>query len=150
MSETKLQVSAIKEGTVIDHIPAKDLFAVINILNLKDCDDQITFGTNFHSNKYGKKALVKIEGKFFEEDEINKIALVAQDANLNIIKDYQVIEKRNVILPDTITGLVKCVNPKCITNQENIITKFDVISKKEVALKCKYCEKITDKKLVII
>ena len=146
MPKTKLQVSAIKEGTVIDHIPAKDLFAVIEILNLQKSNNQITFGLNFHSNKYGKKAIIKIEGKFFEEDEINKIALVAQDANLNIIRDYKVVEKKNVIIPDEIVGIVKCVNPKCVTNNENITTKFTVISKKEVALKCIYCEKITDKK----
>ena len=149
MSKTKLQVSAIKEGTVIDHIPAKDLFAVIEILNLQKSKNQITFGQNFHSNKYGKKAIIKIEGKFFKEEEINKIALFAQDANLNIIKDYKVVEKKKVTIPDEIIGIVKCVNPKCVTNHENIKTKFIVISKKKVALKCKYCEKITDIKKTV-
>ena len=150
MSKTKLQVSAIKEGTVIDHIPAKDLFSVINILNLKKSKKQITFGTNFHSNKFGKKAIIKIEDKFFEEDEINKIALVAQDANLNIIRDYKVAEKKTVTIPDEIIGIVKCFNPKCVTNIEDITTKFTVISKKDVSLKCNYCEKIIDKEHIII
>lgn len=145
MSKKELIVSAIKNGTVIDHIPAKDLFNVIRILELESSQNQITFGSNLDSKKLGKKAIVKIENKFFKQEEINKIALVAPEANLNIIKDYKVDGKMKVEVPDEITGIVKCFNPKCVTNHEEITTKFSVISKNEVALKCKYCEKITDK-----
>ena len=144
MSNKELIVSAIKEGTVIDHIPAKDLFKVIRILKLEKSKNQITFGTNMSSNKLGQKAIIKIEGKFFEQKEINKIALVAQEANLNIIEDYKVTKKMKVAIPDEVTGIVKCFNPKCITNNENIKTKFTVVSKTKVSLKCQYCEKITD------
>ncbi len=150
MSKKELIVNAIKEGTVIDHIPAKDLFKVIKILNLTKSDKQITFGTNLRSSKLGKKAIIKIENKFFEQEEINKIALVAQDANLNIIKDYKVVDKMKVEIPDEVIGIVKCFNPKCITNHEKITTKFKVVSKKEVSLKCNYCEKITDKEHIEI
>ncbi len=150
MSKKELVVSAIKEGTVIDHIPAKDLFNVIRILNLEESENQITFGTNMSSNKLGKKAIIKIENKYFEQEEINKIALVAQDANLNIIKDYKVVEKKKVEIPDEIIGIVKCFNPKCITNHEKIPTKFTVVSKNDVSLKCQYCEKITDKEHIEI
>ncbi len=150
MEKKQLIVSAIKNGTVIDHIPAKDLFKVIRILQLESCENQITFGTNMASNKLGKKAIIKIENKFFEQEEINKIALVAHDANLNIIKDYKVEKKQKVELPNEIIGIVKCFNPKCITNHENITTKFTVVSKKDVALKCQYCEKITDKEHIEI
>ncbi len=139
-----LSVSAIKEGTVIDHIPAKSLFKVISILELDKLNTQMTFGTNFISEKLGRKALIKISNKFFKDDEIDKIALVAPKAKLNIIKDYQVVEKREVEVPDKIIGIVKCMNPNCVTNNEKVVTKFDVISKKDVALKCCYCEKITD------
>ncbi|MBE9468531.1 MAG: aspartate carbamoyltransferase regulatory subunit [Bacteroidetes bacterium] len=139
-----LSVSAIKNGTVIDHIPANSLFKVISILELDKLDTQMTFGTNFISKKLGQKALIKISNKFFEDAEIDKIALVAPEAKLNIIEDYQVIEKRDVEVPDKIVGIVKCMNPNCVTNNENVLTKFDVISKKEVTLKCCYCEKITD------
>ncbi len=142
--KTILSVTAIKEGTVIDHIPAKSLFKVISILELDKLNAQMTFGTNFISKKLGRKALIKISNKFFKDEEIDKIALVAPEAKLNIIKDYQVVEKREVEVPDTITGIVKCMNPNCVTNNENVITRFNVISKKEVALKCCYCEKITD------
>ena len=141
----ELKVSAIKNGTVIDHIPASKLFKVIEILRLYKIDKQITFGTNLESKKFGKKAIIKISDKYFEEEEINRIALIAPEAKLNIIKEYKVVEKKIVRLPNEIVGIVKCVNPKCITNHEDISTKFKVISNKHnVSLKCKYCEKITD------
>ncbi|MGD0341235.1 MAG: aspartate carbamoyltransferase regulatory subunit [Bacteroidales bacterium] len=145
MKEPKqMSVSAIQNGTVIDHIPAKNLFKVIQILGLDRIDSQITFGTNLESKKLGKKAIIKISGKYFADDDINRIALVAPDAKLNIIKDYEVIEKKVVEVPDTIIGIARCMNPKCITNFESVTTRFRVVSKKNVALKCHYCEKITN------
>ena len=139
----KLKVSAIKEGTVIDHIPAKNLFKVISILGLNKIENQITFGTNLESRKLGLKAIIKVSDKFFKDNEINKIALIAPHAKLNIIRDYVVVEKRIVETPDTIKGIVKCFNPKCITNNETITTNFNVVGKDPIALKCHYCEKIT-------
>ena len=150
MKDKQLIVSAIKNGTVIDHIPAKNLFKVISILNLDQIDTQITFGTNLESKKLGSKAIIKIADKYFLDEEINKIALVAPQAKLNIIRDYEVVEKRVVEVPDSFIGIVKCVNPKCITNFENITTKFTVVSKSEVALKCRYCEKITHQDQMVI
>lgn len=148
--EKQLKVSAIKNGTVIDHVPAKNLFKVISILGLDHIDNQITFGTNLESKKLGSKAIIKITDKYFEGDEINKIALVAPEAKLNIIEDYKVVEKHVVEVPDFILGIAKCVNPKCITNVENVKTKFSVFSKKDVSLKCHYCEKITDQEHMVI
>jgi aspartate carbamoyltransferase regulatory subunit len=148
--EKQLKVSAIKNGTVIDHVPAKNLFKVISILGLDHIENQITFGTNLESKKLGSKAIIKITDKYFEGDEINKIALVAPEAKLNIINDYKVVEKKVVQVPDGIIGIAKCVNPKCITNVENVTTKFAVVSKKDVSLKCHYCEKITDQEHMVI
>jgi aspartate carbamoyltransferase regulatory subunit len=144
MTEKKLQVSAIQNGTVIDHIPADKLFDVIDILGLNKINNQITFGTNLESKKMGLKAIIKLSDVFFADNEINKIALAAPEAKLNIVKDYQVVEKKIVEVPDSISGIAKCGNPKCITNHEGITTKFQVVNKKKVALKCHYCEKITD------
>jgi aspartate carbamoyltransferase regulatory subunit len=144
MKDKQLSVRAIKEGTVIDHIPAPALFKVVSILKLDTLDTMITIGNNLGSNKLGKKGIIKLSKVFFQDDEINKIALVAPCAKLNIIKEYDVVEKRVVEIPDEIIGLVKCVNPKCITNNEKVNTRFDVVSKSEVKLKCHYCEKITD------
>jgi len=145
MKEPKqLSVSAIESGTVIDHIPASSLFKVIKILRLDSIPNQITFGTNLESKTDGKKAIIKIANKFFEKEDINRIALVAPKAKLNIIKDYEVVEKKVVEVPDTIVAIARCMNPKCITNFEKVTTRFKVVSKKPLALKCHYCEKITD------
>jgi aspartate carbamoyltransferase regulatory subunit len=144
MDDKKLQVSAIKDGTVIDHIPASGLFKVIKILGLDKIEKQITFGTNLESKRLGLKAIIKLADIFFEDDEINKISLIAPEAKLNIIKDYKVVEKKIVEVPDTINVIAKCGNPKCITNHEGIKSRFTVVNKKQVAIKCHYCEKITD------
>jgi len=144
----ELKVSAIENGTVIDHIPATSLFKVITILGLDKITNQITFGTNLDSGKLGHKAIIKVSDKYFEDDEINKIALIAPHAKLNIIKDYEVVEKKVVEIPDKIKGIVKCFNPKCITNNEAITTCFKVISKEPIALKCRYCEKITNEEQI--
>lgn len=148
--DKELQVSAINDGTVIDHIPANRLFDVINILELMEYQDMVTFGTNLESNKLGKKAIIKVENRFFIDEEINKIALIAPNAKLNTIKNFNVTEKRIVKIPDEIIGIAKCFNPKCITNNEKIKTKFAVISKEPIELKCYYCEKITSEDEVVI
>ncbi|HNX55006.1 MAG TPA: aspartate carbamoyltransferase regulatory subunit [Prolixibacteraceae bacterium] len=146
----KLKVSAINNGTVIDHIPSENLFKVISILGLQSLKTQITFGANLESEKLGSKAIIKLSDVFFKDDEINKIALIAKNAKLNIIRDYEVVEKRVVEVPDKIIGIVKCFNPKCITNNEDITTHFTVISKNPLDLKCKYCEKITHEDQIVI
>jgi aspartate carbamoyltransferase regulatory subunit len=146
----KLKVSAINNGTVIDHIPSENLFKVISILGLQKVKTQITFGANFESEKLGSKAIIKLSDVFFEDDEINKISLIARNAKLNIIRDYEVVEKRVVVVPEEIIGIVKCFNPKCITNNEEITTHFNVISKDPLDLKCKYCEKITHEDQMVI
>jgi len=147
----RLSVSALQNGTVIDHIPSKHLFKVISILGLNKISNQITFGGNLNSETQGKKAIIKVSELFFEQDDINKIALVAPDATLNIIKDYEVVEKKVVQVPQSIKGIAKCVNPKCITNHEDIPTKFNVITNnEEISLKCHYCEKITDQEHLYI
>jgi aspartate carbamoyltransferase regulatory subunit len=146
----KLKVSAINNGTVIDHIPSENLFKVISILGLQKVKTQITFGANFESEKLGSKAIIKVSDIFFEDDEINKISLIAKNAKLNIIRDYEVVEKKVVEVPDKVVGIVKCFNPKCITNNEDITTHFSVISKNPISLKCKYCEKITHEDQIVI
>ena len=140
---TELKVSAIRNGTVIDHIPAKVVYQVFGILNLDRTDNQVYFGTNLDSKKYGKKGIIKISGKYFEEEEISKVALVAPMATLIEIKDYEVIKKENVHLPDRVSHIVKCINPKCVTNNQNVTTHFKVTTdhKAEMKLFCEYCEK---------
>ena len=139
----QLKVSAIENGTVIDHIPSHSVFQVIKILNLNEFDNQIFLGTNLESQKYGKKGIIKVSNRFFEPDEINKIALVAPTATLIVINNFSVVEKKKVEIPDHVEKIVKCFNPNCITNNETVTTRFTVVSKEDLKLKCHYCEKIT-------
>ena len=145
MSKKELNVSAIQNGTVIDHIAQGQVERVLHILNLSMHEDQIYFGANLDSKKYGKKGIIKVSNKFFEPEEINKMALVSPTASIIEIRNYDVIKKESVRIPDEIRGSVKCVNPNCITNHENMQTKFVVVNKEEIILKCHYCEKHTAK-----
>lgn len=145
----ELKVSAIENGTVIDHLPAKSVFQVAKILGLDSSGEQILIGTNLESKKFGKKGIIKLANRFFEHDEINKIALVAPSATLIVIRDYQIVEKEKVDIPEHVVRFVRCMNPNCITNHEKITTKFTVIDKQEIKLQCHYCEKVTDKNNMI-
>jgi aspartate carbamoyltransferase regulatory subunit len=140
---TELKVSAIRNGTVIDHIPSENVFQVFKILNLENTSKQVYFGTNLDSKKFGKKGIIKISDKYFESKEISKIAIVAPTATIIEIEDYDVIKKEKVTLPENIDNIVKCFNPKCVTNHQNVPTSFRVIEdyKGKMKLLCKYCEK---------
>jgi len=142
----EMQVAALENGTSIDHIPAEQLFQVVRLLGLENLKSPVTIGYNLDSKKMGKKGIIKISDKFFKEEEINRISLIAPNVNLNIIRDYEVVEKKKVTLPDELKGLVKCNNPKCITNNEPMCTRFYVIDNENVTLKCHYCERKVDKK----
>ena len=146
----ELQVAALENGTAIDHIPSEHLFKVAQLIGLSQMDNRITFGNNLESKKMGRKGMIKIADKFFEEDEINRIALVAPNVILNIIRDYEVVEKKNISLPDEVTGMVKCNNPKCITNNEPMTTHFYVTDKRLGTIKCRYCERKINKEDIII
>ena len=146
----ELQVAALENGTAIDHIPPSQLFKVAKLLGLENMDNTITIGNNFQSKKMGCKGVIKISNKFFEEDEINRIALIAPKVILNIIRDYEVVEKKTATLPDELVGLVKCNNPKCITNNEPMPSRFEVIDKEKGTIKCRYCERKINKEDIII
>lgn len=146
----ELQVAALENGTAIDHIPPSQLFKVASLLGLDQMNNTITIGNNFHSTKMGYKGVIKISGKFFEEDEINRIALIAPKVILNIIRDYEVVEKKTVTLPDELTGVIKCNNPKCITNNEPMLTHFEVIDKETGTVRCRYCERKINKEDIVI
>ena len=146
----ELQVAALENGTAIDHIPPSQLFKVAKLLGLENMDNTITIGNNFQSKKMGCKGVIKISNKFFEEDEINRIALIVPKVILNIIRDYEVVEKKTVTLPDELVGLVKCNNPKCITNNEPMPSRFEVIDKEKGTIKCRYCERKINKEDIII
>lgn len=136
----ELQVAALENGTAIDHIPTEAVFKVVTLLKLQKINNRITIGNNLKSSKMGLKGIIKVSDKFFAEDEINRIALVAPNVHLNIIRDFEVVEKKRVALPDRIIEIVKCNNPKCITNNEPMKTVFHVTDKEMVVLQCHYCD----------
>lgn len=139
----ELKVSAIENGTVIDHIPSDSVLQVIKILNLTAYPDQLMLATNLESRKMGRKGIIKVTNKFFASDEINKIALVAPNATLIVIRNFEVTEKKQVTVPNEVENIVKCFNPNCITNVEEVGTRFIVLNKDDLKLRCHYCEKIT-------
>lgn len=149
-NKTELQVAALRNGTVIDHIPSEKLFAVVSLLRLSRMTNNITIGFNLESKKLGRKGIIKIADKFFCDEEMNRIAVVAPDVKLNIIREYKVVEKKHVELSDQLKGIVKCANPMCITNNEPMKTLFRVIDKKNCVIKCHYCEKEQKREEIVI
>jgi aspartate carbamoyltransferase regulatory subunit len=145
MKAKTLKISAIKEGTVIDHISTLNTFKVAELLNLKDGQNVVTVGVNFESKRLGRKGVIKIGGRFLTKQEVDRIALVAPEANINIIKGYDVTRKFSVKIPDVIHGIIKCANPDCITNREPAKTKFHVLSRNPLKVRCHYCERVAEK-----
>lgn len=141
----ELKVGAIKDGTVIDHIPSNVAFKVTEILNLEDTKNILSIATNLKSKKSGKKGIIKVGGKTLTKDEVNKIAVIAPQATVNIIQNYEVKEKIKVSVPDVFNKIIKCSNPDCITNNESVKTKFYVVKKDPLKIKCHYCERSMEK-----
>lgn len=142
MEETRLEqlaVAALENGTVIDHIPTASLFKVVDLLGLKKLSSSVTIGFNLTSRKCGKKGIIKAADVFFPEQILNRIALIAPSAKINEIRNYEVVEKHTVTLPNEIIGIAKCGNPVCITNNEPMTTHFYVVDRENGVLRCKYC-----------
>ncbi len=135
----ELAVAALRNGTVIDHIPSDALFRAVRILGIEGMETSVTIGNNLTSERFGKKGIIKVADVEFPEDVLNRIAIIAPTAMVNIIRDYEVVEKRHVSLPDTLVGIVRCGNPKCITNNEPMATRFDVVDRNAIAIRCHYC-----------
>ncbi len=137
-------VTAIENGTVIDHIPAEKTYEVLQLLHLNELTTPVTVGCNLRSKKIGRKGIIKVADKFFTDEEISRLSVLAPNVVLNIIKGYEVVEKKTVTTPDHLRGIVKCNNPKCITNNEPMDTLFHIVDKERGTLKCHYCEKEQD------
>lgn len=145
----ELAVAALRNGTVIDHIPSAALFKAVHILGIEHLGKSVTIGNNLHSGKLGSKGIIKVADTEFDEHSLNRIAIIAPTAVVNTIRDYEVAVKRTVTLPDEVVGIVRCANPKCITNHEPMKTRFGVSRKAdsgEVVLRCHYCSHSVDGK----
>jgi len=136
----QIKVNAIKNGTVIDHIPAGKVLRLIELLNLTG-KNSVMIGMNLHSEKLGCKDIIKIENRELTEPEVQSLALIAPQASVIIIKDFEVSKKINVEIPNYVENLLLCPNEKCITNMEGIPTKFNLHHNSNVKVRCAYCEK---------
>ena len=142
MTKTELKVKSIKNGTVIDHITANRALSVLNILNLPDDETSMMVAINVESSDMKSKDIVKIENRELSQDEVDKLVLIAPNATVNIIRDYEIVSKAPLQLMDEITDVIRCSNPNCISNSnEPIQNKFDVQSKDPIILRCHYCER---------
>ena len=147
-AEKLKRVAAIKYGTVIDHIPPESTFRVLHILNLGN--ESITVGNNLFSKKMGLKGLVKISDKILTREELSKIAIMAPAATVCTIADYEVKEKFKVELPEELNGILKCFNPQCVTRHETAPTRFYLLRKRPLRVKCHYCERAFGKDEILL
>ena len=137
----EMKVQAIRDGTVIDHIPSQNTLKVVEML--ARFEDFVTIGVNFPSGRMGTKGVVKISNRFLTDTEVNCIALIAPTATVNQIRDFKVVEKHQVRMPETLEGVLQCTNPKCITNHEPVVSRFTRVTEESLELRCDYCERVT-------
>ena len=141
-----LSVAAIKDGTVIDHIPSGKALIIVQLLKLFPGKYRVSLGLNFNSSSMGFKDLIKIENRYLTEKETHDIAVFAPQATINIIKNYKLVQKISAKLPDIVERILVCPNPRCITNNEAANTLFSIEEHKhKVFLRCHFCEKIFER-----
>ncbi|MFW6122135.1 MAG: aspartate carbamoyltransferase regulatory subunit [Petrotogales bacterium] len=141
----KLKITPIKNGTVIDHITPGSAVKVLHILKIPESTSSVVSVAINVKSKIGKKDIVKIENRELDTREVDKIALIAPKATINIIRDYEVVEKHRAQLPDEIVGIVKCSNPTCISNaREPVKSRFLLVCDAPPRIKCYYCERETE------
>jgi aspartate carbamoyltransferase regulatory subunit len=138
MTETELRVSKIRNGTVIDHVTAGEALHVLTLLTIDGSSGEtVSLGMNVPSDRLGRKDVVKVEGRELSDSEVEVLSLIAPDATVNIVRDYDVVEKRRVERPETVSGALVCPNRDCITNAgEPTDPTFAVL---DDGLRCEYC-----------
>jgi len=141
MTERELRVSKIENGTVIDHIPGGQALNVLAILGIDGTDGEVvSIGMNVPSDRLGRKDVVKVEDRELSQSELDVLSLVAPDATINIIREYDVTEKHRVDRPERVTGVLRCPNRNCITTEgEPVDSEFEVL---DDGIRCVYCDTI--------
>lgn len=137
----EIMIPAIEEGTVIDHIPSRETFKIIRLIDPQEFEHTISLALNLKSNKMGKKGVIKISNRTLTQEEVNKVAILAPQATVSIIKDYKVKDKIIVSVPKVVEKIVKCSNPNCVTNIEEVRTMFSLVSEEPFKMRCSYCER---------
>jgi len=133
------QVEAISHGTVIDHLPANLTLKVVDIL--ADPDDEVFIGLNLRSSHHTRKGVVKFAQRELDQQDLSALALVAPQATVSIIRDYAVVAKGVVAIPERFVNIARCANPNCVTNHERWTTRFDVVKTTPLTVRCHYCER---------
>jgi len=144
----ELQITALQKGTVIDHIPSEKTMKIVDLLGLTNSNEKVTVAFNIESKRNGKKGIIKIADRYLTSEELEKIAILSEEATVNIIDNFKVIEKKEMLLPNVLLNIIECPNNKCISNVEKINSKFEV--EENDKLRCFYCERTIDKKEAVI
>ncbi|HIP75561.1 MAG TPA: aspartate carbamoyltransferase regulatory subunit [Psychromonas hadalis] len=139
--ETKLQVEAIEQGSVIDHISPQQGIKILKFFKFTKANEKITVGLNLSTKSGATKDLIKIENVFISDTQANQLALFAPNATINQIKDFAVVNKFQVQLPSSFVGVFVCPNSNCISHNEPVSSRFYVNQRTTLKLKCHYCEK---------
>ncbi len=134
-----LNIGGLNEGVVIDHIKAGGAMEIYSYLGLEKLDCSVAIIKNARSNKMGKKDIIKIEGPITVNLDI--LGVLDENITINIIKDNKIVEKRILELPDMVTNVIKCRNPRCITSVEQELPhRFKLTDKEKRIYRCLYCE----------
>lgn len=142
----EIRITPLKSGTAIDHLNPGAAYKILEVLDLKSYT--VTAAMNVESRKMGRKDIIFIEGKILSENELSKIALIGKGATVNTIQNSQIIKKKELAYPTEAVAILRCINPKCITNAEKIETKF-TINKSPLEAKCIYCETVIEEAEII-
>lgn len=138
----ELKIRPIEDGTVIDHIPQGQALNVLRVLGVDSTTREVvSVAMNVPSDAMGRKDIVKVEDREIGSKEADIIALIAPEATVNVVRDFEVREKYEVSMPDEIHGVLSCPNPNCVTNtREPTETSFDVRDTGEgTEMRCGYC-----------
>ena len=146
MSEHELRVSKIENGTVIDHVTGGQSLNVLSILGIDGTEGSVlSIAMNVPSDRLGRKDILKIEGRELSQDEVDVLSLIAPEATINIVRDFDVVEKSRVERPERVQGILACPNHSCITaSGEPVTSQFEVLSS---GVRCLYCGTIVRENL---
>ena len=134
-----MKIDSIKNGLVIDHITAGKAMKIYNLLHLDRLDCRVALITNVSSSKMGKKDIIKIDDDIVVDTDI--LGYVDPGATVNVIKNEVIVEKKNLELPEKLTNVIKCKNPRCITSTEQELPQiFKLTDKDNQVYRCLYCE----------
>ncbi|MBV0903457.1 aspartate carbamoyltransferase regulatory subunit [Haloarcula salina] len=140
-NDQQLRVSKIRNGTVIDHIAGGQALNVLAILGIDGTSgDSVSVAMNMPSDRLGHKDVVKVEGRELSQDEVDVLSLIAPAATINIIRDYEVVEKRRVERPSVVVGVLECPNRNCITTEDEPVDSRFAVG--DDGVRCEYCDTI--------